>query len=288
MDFEAIPWPVLVVTVLALVGQVAVYLAVVIVAVKHLDETRATWTPGLWLAGLVVLLALPNRIVGAMFVDMGAILPMLPSPDGGPIEALLVSLPQLAVGVLVSLGLVGFFYAVTLRLDSGQSHAFPWLTRQPQPTRGWGIALALGIGGGLLSTAAFRLMDIEVGELMEFAENLTPGLDREAWWFNWLVVLPWTLSAAIEEELMFRGVVQRFLARWFGRGEAGAWVAIVLTSLFWAALHAPNTTDMGFKLVQIFLLGLVFGALARKRGVEASIVAHMALNFSATALELAL
>ncbi len=289
MDFSQLPpWYVLALTGLAGAAQLGVILAVIVAAIRAWPETRGAWRPGLMLAGLAAALGIPNRIVGAMYTDVSAMLPFLPAQDQEPVEALIVALPGMVFGVAIGVALYGAHYALTLKLGSGQAHPFPLLTGQSQPTRGWGLALALGVGAGLLSTALFRLLAIEVGELMELAEDLTPGLDREAWWFNWLVVLPWTLAAAIQEELMFRGVVQRFLARWFGRGEVGGWLAIVATSLFWACLHAPNTSAMGFKLVQIFLLGLIFGALARKRGVEASILAHMSLNFAATALELAL
>jgi membrane protease YdiL (CAAX protease family) len=289
MDFSQLPpWYVLLLTGVAGAAQLGVILAVIVAAIRSWEETRAAWRPGLVLAGVAAAMAVPNRVVGAMYTDVSAMLPFLPTQDQEPIQALIVALPGMAFGVAIAVGLYAAHYALTLRLDSGQAHPFPALTGQAHPYRGWGIALVIGLGAGLLSTALFRLLEIEVGELMELAQDLTPGLDREAWWFSWLVVLPWTLTAAIQEELMFRGVVQRFLARWFGRGELGGWAAIVVTSLFWACLHAPNTTAMGFKLVQIFLLGLIFGALARKRGVEASIVAHMSLNLAATALELTL
>ena len=249
MDFSQLPpWYVLVVTGLAVTAQIGVYLAVIVAAIRSWKETRAVWRPGLYLAGGAALLAIPNKVVGAMYTDVSAMIPFLPAQDQSPVEALIVAMPGMLFGVGISIMLGGAFYALALRLGSGQASPFPFLRGEDQPTRGWGIALALGVGAGLLSTALFRLMEIEAGELMELAENLTPGLDRGAWWFNWLVVLPWTLAAAIEEELLFRGVVQRFLARWFGRGELGGWAAIVLTSLFWAALHAPNTSAMGFKL----------------------------------------
>lgn len=62
-----------------------------------------------------------------------------------------------------------------------------------------------------------------------------------------LAILP-----ALAEEVLFRGVVQKFLQRWTGSGIG----AVIITSLVFSALHLQF-----FGFLPRFLLGMVFGLL---------------------------
>ena len=94
------------------------------------------------------------------------------------------------------------------------------------------------------------------------------------------------IAAAIMEEILFRGLLQTWLVRIFGPGPASVAAAIVLTSLVWAIAHAANATPMLPKLLQVFVLGLLLGALVRRYDVEACIVAHATLNVVAVLVHL--
>ncbi|HHO54268.1 MAG TPA: CPBP family intramembrane metalloprotease, partial [Deltaproteobacteria bacterium] len=137
-------------------------------------------------------------------------------------------------------------------------------------------ALALGLVLGLLSTALVWALGIEVSELVSRQADLFPGISMDDPRVLLGVGLPSALSAAISEELLFRGVVQRWLSRWWGPA-----VSIGITSGIWALGHAANTDALLLKMVQIGALGVVFGVLARRHGVEASLVAHLGLNTAA-------
>ncbi len=272
--------PVLLLTFFGAALQGGAMLAVFIAAARSWTHTTANFKKGLVIAGGMVLLDLPNRVVGALYTDISELIPFLPNQDPA------AALTGVVTGALITLGLYGIMVPVALRAG-GPSHPFPKLYGLPDATSGWLIGAGAGLLFGILSTLAFHLLGIEIGSLLDFAMDLTPDLDRDAGWFQWGVVLPAACAAAVGEELLFRGVVQRWLEKWFGGTERAGWVAIVLTSVFWAILHAPNTTAPGMKILQIFLIGLFFGWLARRSGVESAIVAHVCLNISATALELA-
>ncbi|MBI5543860.1 MAG: CPBP family intramembrane metalloprotease [Deltaproteobacteria bacterium] len=95
------------------------------------------------------------------------------------------------------------------------------------------------------------------------------------------------LGAAVSEEILFRGLVQGWLARLLGRSVVSVVSAIVVTSALWALIHMFNTTSASWKLAQIFLIGLALGELARRYSVEASICAHVTLNVTVTVIGLA-
>lgn len=276
MDLSDIP--ILVVTFAGAGLQLAALLAVSIAAIGHWEHTRRHLRRGLVFAIAMLALDLPNRIVGAWFTEVSAILPFGGlSGDDAKIAGLIGVLP----GAAVVLALYGVMVPVTLRAG-GEHSAFPVLYREKVDPKIFVAAVVGGVAVGLASTVLFHQLGVGMGSLMDLAAQMTPDLDREAAWFNWGVVLPAVCAAAIGEELLFRGAVQRWLGVWL----KSPWPAIVLTSLFWAILHAPNTDAPFMKLGQIFLIGLALGAVANRYGVESTILAHVGLNVGATALEL--
>ncbi|KQM61669.1 MULTISPECIES: CPBP family intramembrane glutamic endopeptidase [unclassified Sphingomonas] len=75
------------------------------------------------------------------------------------------------------------------------------------------------------------------------------------------------------EEAMFRGHVQPLLVR-----AAGAGVAVPLTAVAFAALHAVLGGVEPVMLANMLLGGVLFGLLALYRGLGAAIGAHVAWN----------
>lgn len=84
------------------------------------------------------------------------------------------------------------------------------------------------------------------------------------------------VTPAVAEELVFRGVIQRNLVRWFGSRHVGVWLAAALFS----AVHLQF-----FGFVPRFLLGLVLGYLYEWSG---SILVPMAAHFTQNAFQLVL
>jgi membrane protease YdiL (CAAX protease family) len=90
----------------------------------------------------------------------------------------------------------------------------------------------------------------------------------------WLLTIALVIAAPLTEEIVFRGFMYRGLAA-SPVGNAGA---ILLPSAIWAAMHVQYET---FFIVQIFLLGVVFGWLRWKSGSTLlTIMLHAIVNFS--------
>jgi membrane protease YdiL (CAAX protease family) len=99
------------------------------------------------------------------------------------------------------------------------------------------------------------------------AEN--PG---SAW--TWVIGLVAVVLAPIQEELIFRGFLQTALVRGLGH----PWLAILLTSLVFAAAHiGPDMPWYG--IAPVFVLGLAMGfAFERTRAIGTSIAMHVGFN----------
>ena len=88
-------------------------------------------------------------------------------------------------------------------------------------------------------------------------------------------------SAAVVEELIFRGGILGFLLRITRNNTVLAWVFITAVALVWAVLHYPNTTSPFLKIMQIFTLGIALGAMTRQWGLGSAIAGHVTLNIGA-------
>jgi membrane protease YdiL (CAAX protease family) len=90
----------------------------------------------------------------------------------------------------------------------------------------------------------------------------------------WLLVIALVVAAPLTEEIVFRGFMYRGLAA-SRVGEAGA---ILIPSAIWAVMHLQYEV---FFIVQIFLLGAVFGVLRWKSGSTwLTILLHAIVNLS--------
>ena len=92
-----------------------------------------------------------------------------------------------------------------------------------------------------------------------------------------LLIVALVVAAPVVEEVVFRG----FLLPGLAASRLGPSGAILLTSGIWTLLHAQYQP---FYLIQIMVLGIVFGWLRFKSGSTAlTIVLHGLLNFAALA-----
>ena len=256
---------------------------------------RRPWGPGhlkvgVGLSAAVAVLLAPSQILGVVALDVFAVLedPNLPQ---GVVEQVASTARYLAgAGVVVMAG-VSFAWRVWLvpvadGADPSRP-AFPVLTGRTR-VGGNGLSLAVGVLLGAVSAMLFSALGVD-SELLQQQQAWFPGVDFAAWPVVLGIGLPAMLAAAISEELMFRGVLQRWLIRWGqGLGEVAVPLSIAVTSAVWALGHAANTDDVLLKLSQIFGLGLALGALSRRFSVEASIVAHLGFNVAVAMGSLAL
>jgi uncharacterized protein len=93
----------------------------------------------------------------------------------------------------------------------------------------------------------------------------------------WQIVLLFWVAASIQEELIFRGLLQSVVARVLCTRSSFPLAAILVAVLF-GAIHAP----MGLVTVLLaFLLGLVAGYLrAQSRSLLPAIIVHALFNIA--------
>jgi len=102
--------------------------------------------------------------------------------------------------------------------------------------------------------------------------------------FTWNSFLSTTLLIGVVEEIPFRGLMLRKFQEQFG-----FWLANILSSLLFLAIHLPGWITLHiFKwqsVISVFLLGFVFSIVVRlTRSLWSSIIAHGGNNFTSFVL----
>lgn len=270
--------------------DLAVLAALVALLAVHRESIRAHWRRGLVVGGMVLLLAVPQHLTTLLYLEPERLM-------GGSALFDSPSLKHVAHGAT--------FAGVVLGAVLGTAIRMLWYTavccvaveewRRLRPSwpllgdalvarcRPMGLALALGLAAGAISTLVFHLQAVDAGRALQQLAEYFPGLAEASPGMRVLVALPLGVYAALVEELVFRGALLGFLLR---VGRERRWVvaaALVLTSITWALLHLSVTDAPGLKLLQIFLVGLGLAAITRKWGLEAAILAHLGLNLAGLA-----
>jgi membrane protease YdiL (CAAX protease family) len=181
---------------------------------------------------------------------------------------------------------IGVFH-VALQIGLGEDafperSAYPTLFGRPGRFAGWKLGALIGVVAAFASAPVFWLLGAELGPSIDWLRELAPGYASVPVAIQYSIALPAMAGIAVTEEILFRGVIQQWIVRMRGGGRGTVVAAIVLTSAFWALGHVGNVDPAWFKVSQIFVLGLIFGALAHRHGVESSCVAHACLNVTAT------
>ncbi|MBL8147191.1 MAG: CPBP family intramembrane metalloprotease [Anaerolineae bacterium] len=134
--------------------------------------------------------------------------------------------------------------------------------------------VAVGLGSGLLLYGVVLAMTA-VWSMLVSPDWMTEGSSVAAALAASVTSLPeallLSLPVAIGEEIFFRGALQPV----FG---------LIPTALYFAALHAQYGLTPA--LLSIFIAGLGFGLLAKRRGTLTAILAHFVFNFVQLALVL--
>jgi hypothetical protein len=202
---------------------------------------------------------------------------------GQVISTLCINLPLLAAGLFIA-----------PRLNLGAPVLDRLLHGRPLEAhlrRGLGIGLGLGlISGILLIGLAYLVEPVVNAELAAYNITLPENINPPAW-SGFLA----SISAAITEETMLR-LFGLSLVAWIGRAlldrRGGVpslpvlWGANVLVALVFGALHFPNMMMFGaltpLVMVQILLMngliGVLFGWLYWKYGLESAMIAHFSVD----------
>lgn len=210
----------------------------------------------LWVAGAVVGNLLGAVPVVAVVVQQGG------PPDQLPAWALLVGQVLLEATFLV----VGGVYAA--RWLGGLDLSVPAGEDRRWVALGLGGALAVGLG----STAVSQLFDVQ-GPSSAVTASFT-----ETWALATFAVMGVVLIP-LAEEVLFRGAIQRRLAR-----TLGSWPAVVLASLAFLSVHLLNFVG-GSLLGLALAFGTLFGVSVvigyvyeRADTLGVPVVVHVAYN----------
>jgi hypothetical protein len=199
-------------------------------------------------------------------------------------QAVLINIPLTALGLL---------FAKWTGLDAPFIRAL--LYRLPNPGR-LGRALLIGIVTGAAAGGLLLLLSQYIfGPWMDAsiaAAGITIPDVHWSWWEGLLA----SLSAAFNEEVWLRLFLLNGLA-WFGGlllgkktgrpGTALLWAANILSTLVFGALHISNILVIGLPvdvvtvtstLILNGIIGILFGWLYWKYGLESAMVSHFAAD----------
>ena len=133
------------------------------------------------------------------------------------------------------------------------------------------VMLVIMIGLALLDEAIFGSLPVVEGE-DDVQYPVFPSPTGGSWAVLWLSMLGTVVWAPIVEEVIFRGVLYRYL-----RSRIGAVLTIIITSIAFGIVHPYDWTG----LVQVTFAGVMFGLLREWRGsLIAPMVAHFLHNFT--------
>ena len=227
----------------------------------------------------------------------------VPPPENSSFSPETMRIITLAVMVLITLGqailinipltALGLLFAKWTGLDAPFIRAL--LYRQPKPA-GLGRALLIAAvagaaAGGLLLVLSIYIFDPLLAESMAAAGITIPDI-RWTWWEGLLA----SFGAAFNEEVCLRLFLLNGLA-WLGGlllgrktgrpGTAMVWAANILSALAFGALHITNSVVIGMPvdvvtvtstLVLNGIIGILFGWLYWRYGLESAMVSHFAAD----------
>jgi membrane protease YdiL (CAAX protease family) len=135
--------------------------------------------------------------------------------------------------------------------------------------RGWAKELLAGIAGGA------AIFSIVVATSAAFGNyHVTGGSGLET---IWEPLAGGALIAGFTEELLFRGILFRYIEK-----VAGSWIALALTAALFGAAHLPNPGATWFSSLAIAVeAGILLGAVYMlTRHLWAAMGLHAAWNFT--------
>lgn len=133
-----------------------------------------------------------------------------------------------------------------------------------------------GLGGGtLVGVLLFACVIVNIAFLGYYKVDGMGSLTGAVGLFGFMA------AAAVTEEVLFRGVLFRFIER-----GAGTWIAVVVSSVLFGLWHLPNPNAslLGIAIITVGAGGLLAVAYMATRSLWLPIGIHFGWNFAASAI----
>lgn len=133
-----------------------------------------------------------------------------------------------------------------------------------------------GLGGGtLVGVLLFACVIVNIAFLGYYKVDGMGSLTGAVGLFGFMA------AAAVTEEVLFRGVLFRFIER-----GAGTWIAVVVSSVLFGLWHLPNPNAslLGIAIITVGAGGLLAVAYVATRSLWLPIGIHFGWNFAASAI----
>ena len=267
--------------------QIGLLAFTITLLVIHRRRIREFFKPGLILGAVCFVFSLPMTLFLLAGMDFSALLPA----SLGPEFAQMMTTIMLVAGVfsgLLGVGVVMCHYVIAAaEWDTMRPRPFPVFMRTGRQAWGRiGIAALVGAGAAGLSMAAGKLLNVGLGDLLQIQSDLLKEFNKLPEVLQFVLMLLFVVSAAVSEEILYRGALLGFLCRVSRDRTTWVLASIFTVSLLWAFMHVLNTDNPTFKLAQVFILGVVFAEFARRWSLESAMAAHISLNVTALLLGL--
>ncbi|MEM6258800.1 MAG: type II CAAX endopeptidase family protein [Planctomycetota bacterium] len=185
---------------------------------------------------------------------------------------------------LVPFAFIGLMLGRARRAEAG-FRKLGLLPRWPGRDLRWGLVsgvVGFGLAGlsGLFAIQLFSLLNEPAPEVAhKTLVTLQTSFSLE---LLISIIVSAVIIAPLLEELVFRGVLQTSLMRWF---KGRRWIAIVITAMVFSSIHGWVVPTQG--LIPLFVLGLVWGYLYERTGsLVVPILSHAVFNAANIALAL--
>jgi uncharacterized protein len=144
------------------------------------------------------------------------------------------------------------------------------------------VGVPIGVGGQFLVALIYIPISQHVHDFNQRFDAPSQKLTGGSHGLSFVVIAVFTvLGAPFFEELFFRGVLLRSLARLFGRvgGWVGPTLAVIVTGVIFGLAHAE-----GLQLLGLAVFGIILSAVSYRTGrLGMNMVAHASFNLVAVA-----
>ncbi len=266
---------------------ISIEAGIVVLFIFNRRRFKEFFKPAVIIAVIGFVLYAPCQVLMAYQMDVGKIFESFTMP-GMPRQVYTAGEISVFRGVLAAVSVImsGMYFGLVMLACVAAAgewgrlrpRPFPLLMRTGEKVWLKNLAAAgIGVAGAAVSLVLVRVLHVGASDVLKelFPEStasvVPPGVEIP-------LTLAFVVSAALAEEIIFRGAILGFLFRVSRSNTAAILASIFSVSLAWALLHYPNTDSPAFKIAQVFVLGVILAEVTRRWSLESAVVLHATFN----------